>query len=60
MSKHNECIDEDFEWLKNELKDLTKTERCLLLDKYDKQAQSYGIGMHEYQAFVALFDEIGE
>lgn len=58
MSDKNECIDADFVWLKSELKNLTKEERCLLLDKYDAQVQEYGIGVQEYQAFVSLFDEL--
>lgn len=50
-------IAEDSEWLKSELKHLTRRQRVLIINEYDRQVQSYGIGIKEYQRFISLFNE---
>jgi hypothetical protein len=53
-------INSDLEWLKDELKDLTNKERCLILLAYLEQLERMDIGVQEYQAFVKLFNDMGE
>lgn len=55
---HEECIELDLDWLKDELKGLTKRQRRLILDKYTRLVQEHRIGMIEYKAFVKLFNDI--
>jgi hypothetical protein len=55
---HDDCMEEDFIWLKNELKTLTKSDRVLMLQEYADQVQSYGVGVKEYQAFVSVFNDL--
>ena len=57
-STHRECIDLDLDWLKDELKDLTKEERRLILSEYESHLQEYGIGISEYKSFVEAFDGV--
>jgi hypothetical protein len=54
----SDCIDLDLEWVKDELKNLTKDQRRLILAQYAKLVKDYRIGMTEYQAFVSAFDEL--
>ena len=55
-----ECIEIDLDWVKNELKGLTKEQRCTILREYIDILQGYRIGMAEYKAFVNAFDELEE
>jgi hypothetical protein len=54
----DECIALDLDWLKDELKDLTKEQRRLILAQYAKLVYDHQIGMKEYQTFVKAFDEL--
>ena len=55
-----ECIDLDIDWLKKELEDLTIEQRCIILDEYIEKMKGYGIGIVEYKAFIAAFNELEE
>lgn len=55
---HKTCIDIDLDWLKNELKGLTKEERCIILEEYSKLVQDYGVGMREYKEFIKVFERL--
>ena len=59
-STHNECIEMDLDWVKEEIKNLTKHQRRLMLDKYAELVEQYGIGMKEYKAFTEAFDNLEE
>lgn len=54
----SECINLDLDWLKSELKGLTKHERRLILNEYAERVEHYGVGMTEYKAFVKAFNEL--
>ena len=56
----NECIEMDLNWVKEEIKNLTKHQRRLMLDKYAELVEQYGIGMKEYKAFTEAFDNLEE
>jgi len=56
----DDCIELDFEWLKNELEHLTSEQRVLILSEYEKKVHKYGVGIKEYQRFIRLFDEMQE
>lgn len=56
----DDSIKEDFKWLKNELRDLTKEERRIIVEEYVEQVGSYGIGVKEYQAFMKMLEELEE
>lgn len=55
---HEECITTDKEFLKEELKALTKAERMIIIEEYRKRAQEYGVGMKEFSEFMRWFDEL--
>ena len=57
---HKECIEMDIDWVKDELRGLTKAQRRIILQKYADMVQDYGIGMKEYKAFMKAFDELEE
>ena len=56
----DDCVNLDFEWLKNELKLLTRAQRVHILNDYDRKVKEHGVGINEYQKFVMLFDELKE
>jgi len=56
----DDCVELDFEWLKNELKHLTREQRVLILTEYGAKVKDYGVGIAEYQRFTRLFDEYME
>jgi hypothetical protein len=55
---HDDCIEVDLEWLKNELRGLTKRQRVLILEEYQRGVREYsGINMKEFGAFMGAFTE---
>jgi hypothetical protein len=56
----DELIQEDIEWLKTELQDLTKQQRRIILNLYLASVEEYHIGAKEYAAFVLAFDDLEE
>jgi hypothetical protein len=57
-STQGECVDLDLDWLKDELRGLTKAQRRLILEEYADHVKEYRIGMSEYKSFVKVFDEL--
>jgi len=55
---HEDCIELDLDWVKEELRPLTKLQRRLILQQYAMLVENYNIGMTEYKAFVKAFDEL--
>jgi hypothetical protein len=55
-----ECIESDLVWLKDELLHLTKDKRVLILEEYERNLWSYGIGVREYTAFIEAFNQLTE
>lgn len=54
-------VDFDLNWLKNELEDLTKEERCLIIEEYVRQVRVHNnIGMEEFQTFILALNELGD
>ena len=56
---HDERIEEDLEWLKNELLNLTNDEICIILLEYERELKKHtDIDMKEYCAFINLFNSL--
>lgn len=54
-------IKKDLEGLKNELLDLTKAQRRIILEEYENGVREYtGINMREYKAFIDFLLEMEE
>lgn len=54
----NERIELDVDWLKNELRHLTKQQRHTILLEYIDAVQDYRIGMKEYKSFIEVFNNL--
>lgn len=51
-------MDSEIEELKNELKDLTKQERCIIIEEYVKWAKESNISLAEYHTFMNVLNDL--